>query len=359
MPNPKKSVCILATGGTISMQKTSQGYAPVPGYLEISMAKIPELQNEDMPHYVIHEFKQPIDSANMTPDCWQQIGEYIEKNYHDFDGFVILHGTDTMAYSASALSFMLENLNKPVILTGSQLPLFETRSDARENLINALWLAGNYAIPEVCIYFNNKLFRGNRTQKIDAMSFSAFSSPNFPVLGKIGTEIRIRKDLFHSTFQNNRLQLQTLKPSMVNVLRIFPGMSLEIMQHWVQPPLQALILQTYGVGTAPEDPRFLEMIRHAVASGIIIVNCSQCPYAKVRMSDYAASSALSRAGAISGGDMTAEATLAKLFYLFSKNLSVAEIKERMVINLRGELTVSAFACHPEQSEGSSSKRLGN
>ena len=263
-----KSICILSTGGTISMQKTAQGYAPVPGFLEKAMAKIPELQNPDMPDYTIHEFEKPIDSANMTPADWYKMAVFIEENYAKHDGFVILHGTDTMAYTASALSFMLENLNKPVILTGSQLPLFETRNDARENLINALLLAGNQRIPEVCIYFHNKLFRGNRTKKIDAVSFAAFASPNFPALGKVGTDIRIRRELL-CDLSEKKLTIQKINPVVINTLKIFPGISLAVLQHFTETPLQALVLETYGAGTAPEDKKFIDVIKQLVEKNIL------------------------------------------------------------------------------------------
>lgn len=336
--NQRKSVFILATGGTISMHKTPQGYVPDPSKLEKSLEKLPELKNTDMPAYTLHSFDKPLDSANMTPIDWLQIGDHILKNAEKYDGFVILHGTDTMAYTASALSFMLENLNKPVILTGSQLPLFETRNDARENLINAILIAGNYSFPEVCIYFNNKLFRGNRTTKIDASSFDAFASPNYPRLGKVGTDIRIRHDLMRAT-STEKLRLQTAGPAIISTLRLFPGISLDFLKQVLQPPLQAIVLETYGVGNAPDDPRFLDIIREATHRGIVIINCSQCNYAKVRMSDYATGSALLKAGVISGGDMTIEAAITKLFYLFGKNLSLPEIKQQMTENLRGELTI--------------------
>ena len=332
-----QSVYVLCTGGTISMQKTAQGYAPTPGYVEEAMAKMPELANADMPSYTVHEYEQPIDSANMTPQHWMQMGQHILDNYDRYDGFVILHGTDTMAYSASALSFMLENLGKPVILTGSQLPLFETRNDARENLINAMLFAGQYRIPEVCIYFNNKLFRGNRSKKVDASSFSAFASPNYPALGKVGTEILLRHHLVREA-SLAPLQLQAIQPLSIGALRIFPGISLALLKHFLQPPVQALVLETYGLGTAPEDPEFLAIIQAATQAGIIIVNCSQCPTARVKMSRYAAGTALLNAGVISGRDMTTEAALAKLFYLFSKNLGLDEIKRRMAMDLCGELT---------------------
>jgi len=337
MAEKRKSVCILSTGGTISMQKTAQGYAPVRGYLEQAMAKIPELQNPDMPAYTIHEFAEPIDSANISPTDWYAMASFVEKNYHDHDGFVILHGTDTMAYTASALSFMLQNLAKPVILTGSQLPLFETRNDARENLINALLLAGKQKIPEVCIYFNNKLFRGNRTQKIDAVSFAAFASPNFPALGHIGTDIRVRHELILNVPTKN-LTIQPIQPIMIHTVRLFPGISTKLLQQILTMPLQALILETYGVGTAPESEEFIRVITQFAEKNILMVNCSQCVHAKIKMHDYAASHTLRSAGVISGGDMTIEAVITKLFYLFSQQQSLDEIKSQLTSNLRGELS---------------------
>ncbi len=334
----KKSIYILCTGGTIAMQKTVQGYAANPGYMIEAMKNIPELKNPDMPDYTIEEYEHPIDSANMTPRDWQKIGNSIFKNYNNHDGFVILHGTDTMAYTASALSFIFDNLNKPIILTGSQLPLFETRNDARENLINAMLIASSYEIPEVCVYFNNKLFRGNRSKKMDASHFAAFASPNFPALGKVGIDIHIRQQLLRP-LNSNKLMLQPFVDSVISVLRIFPGMSNVILKKILQSPLQALVIETYGLGTAPEDQHFLEIIQTATDSGMVIVNCSQCPIAKVKMSTYATGAALKKAGVISGGDMTVEAALAKLFYLFSLTLSVADIKLRLQENLRGELTI--------------------
>ena len=339
MPAKKnQSVYVLCTGGTISMQRTGKGYAPSVGHLAQAMQAMPELQNEDMPRYVVDDFPVPLDSANMTPTTWIEIGERIMQHYDDFDGFVILHGTDTMSYTASALSFMLENLGKPVILTGSQLPLFETRSDARVNLINSISFAGRYRIPEVCIYFNNRLFRGNRSKKMDATSFAAYASPNFPVLGKVGTEIIIRQHLVRPT-PAVHVGLQPLQDLPMAALRLFPGLSPDVLKHVLREPLKALVLETFGLGTAPENEKFLKIISDATASGIVIVNCSQCPTAKVKMSHYAAGTSLLNAGVVSGGDMTTEAALAKLFYLFSKKLSVEEIKKQIKTDLRGELTV--------------------
>lgn len=333
----RKKIFLLSTGGTIGMQKTSQGYAPQSGYLAKAMAKIPELQNPDMPLYNIEEFDHPIDSANMTPLDWHRIGECIQKNYQDYDGFVILHGTDTMAYTAAALSFMLENLSKPVILTGSQLPLFETRNDARENLINAILIAGRYSIPEVCIYFNNKLFRGNRCTKIDASSFAAFASPNYPALGKIGTDIHIRHEIIRK-LPHTDLMLKKIKPIKVNTLRVFPGIPLDMLRIILSLPLDALILETFGLGNAPDNPDFIKLIYEANERGMLILNCSQCVYAKIRMDEYATGTALLKAGVVSGKDMIIDAAITKLFFLFSQNLSLSEIKTQMSKDLRGELT---------------------
>lgn len=337
MSKRNKSVFVLSTGGTIAMQKTTEGYSPMPGYLALAMANIPELKNPDLPEYHIFEYVSPIDSANMTPDHWVQIGNHILKNYDDYDGFLILHGTDTMSYTAAALSFMLENLGKPVILTGSQLPLFETRSDARGNLINALMIAGQYDIPEVCVYFNNKLFRGNRSKKVDATSFDAFDSPNFPVLGKVGTDVIIKNSLIRQR-PALPLRLQAIDPVAIGILPLFPGISREVLEHCLRRPMQALVLESYGLGNAPEEAGFLDVIRHAVEEGLVIVNCSQCLTAKVKMGVYAAGTSLLNAGVISGGDMTIEAAIAKLYYLFSKQLSLPDIRAEIRKNLRGELT---------------------
>jgi L-asparaginase len=334
----RKTIYVLSTGGTIAMTPSLQGYSFVRGNLEKSLANMPELQNTDMPNFVVHEYEQLLDSANMTPSHWLQIAEHIQKNDDQYDGFVILHGTDTMAYTASALSFMLENLSKPVILTGSQLPLFKTRSDARDNLINAFGIAANYSLPEVCIYFDNKLLRGNRSKKVDANSFTAFESPNFPPLAEIGAEVIFRDDLVRKVTHKTPLHLQAIKPVVISTLRLFPGITLDTIKYFLRSPLQALVLETYGVGNAPEDPHFLELIQQMTASGILVVNCSQCWRSKVKISDYTTGAALLNAGAIPGADMTIEAAITKLFYLFSKYNSSDDIKKQFMIDLRGELT---------------------
>ncbi len=333
----KKTVYIIYTGGTIGMHKTTNGYVPAAGFLKQQMSQMPQFTQPDMPNYVLCELSPLFDSANVQVDDWNRIANEIKANYDKYAGFVVLHGTDTMAYTASALSFMLEDLSKPVILTGSQVPLFRTRNDARDNLINSILLACHYDIPEVCIYFNDRLFRGNRTQKVNAASFSAFASPNLAPLAEIGLHIELRKDLI-TRAATKPLRVQQLKPACIAFVRLFPGMSLEILKNVLQQPLQALVLSTYGSGNAPDNnPDFITQLSQANHHGTIIVNCTQCKKGRVDMKSYATGHALKEAGLISAVNMTPEAALTKLYYLFSKNLSNDSIKQQFQTNLRGEL----------------------
>lgn len=335
-----KNIYLIYTGGTIGMQKTEQGYQPVPGFLGQHIAKMPAFQHSEMPKITLKEYQPLLDSSNMTPTQWQMVGQDILDNYQKYDGFVVLHGTDTMAYTASALSFMLENLSKPVILTGSQIPLIEIRNDARDNLINSLLIASHYAIPEVCIYFAGKLFRGNRARKMNAQSYDAFESPNFQPLATVATDINVRTDLLLPT-PRIPLQLQPIKNDAIAVIELFIGMSIELLEQILTPSLQALVLKTFGAGNAPDNnPELLNILKKAIDRGCIIVNCSQCPYGRVEMQRYATGGALSQIGVISGFDMTPETVITKLMYLFSKNLEINEIKRLMQTNLRGELSTS-------------------
>lgn len=335
-----KNIYLIYTGGTIGMQKTEQGYQPLPGFLTQHIAKMPAFQHPEMPKITLKEYQPLLDSSNMTPTQWQLIGQDILDNYQKYDGFVVLHGTDTMAYTASALSFMLENLSKPVILTGSQIPLVEIRNDARDNLINSVLIASRYAIPEVCVYFGEKLYRGNRVRKMNAQSYDAFNSPNFLPLADVATDINVRTDLLRS-MPHTPLQLQSIQNNAIASVELFPGMSTELLEQILQPPLQALVLKTFGAGNAPDDdPKLLTIFKNAVERGCIIINCSQCPYGRVAMERYATGSALARAGVISGYDMTPEAIVTKLMYLFSKRLEINEIKRLMQTNVCGELTAN-------------------
>jgi len=335
----RKKVYIAYTGGTIGMKSTGGGFAPAPGYLEKLMHHIPELKNDRMPAYQIHEYRPLLDSSNMTPDDWLKIANDIAAHYTEYDGFVVLHGTDTMAYSASALPFMLKGLQKPVILTGAQIPLSEIRNDARANLIAALLIAANFEIPEVCLCFGNRLLRGNRAVKVNADGLDAFNSPNFPALGTLGIEIKINWDLVLPPVKRRKpITVSALNESRVAALRLFPGISIEIIKNFLQPPIQGLILETYGSGNAPDDRNLIAALKAANDRGVVLVNCTQCLKGTVNMEDYTTGAALAKAGVISGFDMTLEAALAKLSFLLSQNLSTAKIKKMMQTNMRGELT---------------------
>lgn len=336
----KKRVYIVYTGGTIGMRRTRRGYVPEPGYLQEQMSTMPELRHASMPSYTIHEYDPLLDSSNMTPAEWVKIARDVEANHDRYDGFIVLHGTDTMAYTASALPFLLAGLRKPVIITGSQIPLCEIRNDARENLITSLMLAANYAIPEVCLYFGGKLLRGCRSTKVSADGFAAFDSPNFPPLGTVGIEMEINWDLVRTARGTRRLTVRELKRPVVSALRLFPGISPELLRNVLRPPLQGLVLEAYGVGNGPDQDReFVAALHDATRRGVVIADCTQCLEGTVDLHEYAAGSALARAGVISGFDMTAEAALAKLYYLFGLGYGPARVKQEMQRDLRGELTV--------------------
>ena len=334
----KKKILIINTGGTISSVKTSHGYEPLAGYVLKELAKIPALSHPEMPHYVIKEYHPLLDSSNMTVSHWNRIAADIADEYDHFDGFVIFHGTDTMAYTASALSFMLENLGKAVILTGSQIPLSEVRNDALDNVITSLWLCAHKPIKEVCVYFNQHLLRGNRAQKISAQEFNAFDSLNFPHLATIGIDIELNQHLL-LTPANAPFRLQTISPHFIANFRLFPGFSTEVLAYILQQPLRGLVLETYGAGNAQNnDPRFLALLMNACQRGVVIINCSQCQHGRVEMSQYATGYTLKQAGLISGHDMTPEAAHCKLLYLLSKYSEVSEIKILMETALCGELS---------------------
>ncbi|ARD22439.1 L-asparaginase 1 [Shewanella japonica] len=333
----KRSIYVAYTGGTIGMRKTDNGFAPVAGFLTDCVKSMPEFYHEEMPDFVINEYSPLIDSSNMAPTDWQLIANDIKANYDKYDGFVILHGTDTMAYTASALSFMLQGLSKPVIVTGSQIPLAQLRSDGQTNLLNSLYIAANYPVAEVCLFFNNKLFRGNRSTKAHADGFDAFASPNFPILLEAGIKINLRAGKI-SEPTTQALDVIEISPQPVGVITLYPGISTEIFNNILMQPVKALILLTFGVGNAPQDNALLDTLKQADERGIVIVNLTQCFQGKVNMGGYATGNALAQAGVISGADMTIEAALAKLHYLLSKDLTSAEVKFAMKQNLLGELT---------------------
>ncbi len=336
----RTTICILHTGGTIGMRRGPRGYEPDPGFLSARMGEMPEFSSAALPAWKLHAFDPLLDSSNMTAADWRAIGNAIVERYDDFDGFIVVHGTDTMAYSASALSFMLEGLAKPVVFTGSQIPLAEVRSDARENLITSLQLVADHPVPEVCLYFGDRLFRGNRATKVTSKGYRAFDSPNFPPLGRIGVDITIDRDLVRPV-PPGPLRLTEVGQPEVTDIRVFPGITASMLARFLEHPLDGAVLHTYGAGNAPEHPELLAVLREASERGVVIVNCTQCLAGSVDMQGYATGSGLAEAGVVSGFDMTPEAALTKLFFLLSQNLDRTEVRRLIGVDLRGELTRKA------------------
>ncbi|MCO4772159.1 MAG: type I asparaginase [Deltaproteobacteria bacterium] len=333
------------------MKKTDRGYEPTTGYLGHRMSQIDVFHDSDAPgervtapsrfgrrvRYDIHEMGELLDSANMNRAQWVAIAEVIAANHDRYDAFVVMHGTDTMAYTASALSFMLQGLDKTVVLTGSQIPLSRTRNDAVDNLLGALLLAGTYSIPEVGIYFSDKLLRGNRASKVDASGFEAFRSGNFPALVHVGVEVDVRWDLVRPPDPGG-LQILPITSEHVAALRLFPSLSAEVLERFLQPPIEGLVLETYGAGNAPDNrPRLLQVLKEAVDRGVVIINCTQC-FRGMVTDDYSTGRALADVGVVAGADLTAEAALTKLQWLLSRGLTPGEVRHRMTQSLRGELT---------------------
>lgn len=334
----RKNVCIIYTGGTIGMTVTKDGYAPQPGYFKNVLDSIPELKNPILPEWELIEFDPLLDSTDIAAEEWIKIGQQIEMNNCRFDGFVVLHGTDTMAYTASALSFMLEGLGKPVILTGSQIPFCELRSDARDNLITSLMIAGDAPLSEVCLYFGGRLLRGNRATKVSADGMNAFDSPNFPVLARAGIHITYDQQLFLP--KGDKLHLVPFISDIpIAVLKIFPGIQFELFEGILTERLRGIVLEAFGSGNVPAyDKALLPLIRKAVDNGTVVTVCTQCLHGTVDIGAYASSAALKQNGVVSGVDMTVESAVTKLYYLFSKGCSRSEIIRQMPLNLRGELT---------------------
>lgn len=334
-----KRVCIIYTGGTIGMVPTRDGYQPKEGYFSGELEKIRDLYSDAMPKWDLIEYDPLLDSSNITYVQWNRMANTIKENYERYDGFVILHGTDTMAYSASALSFMLEGLKKPVIFTGSQIPLYELRSDGRDNLITSLMIAANSDIHEVCLYFGNHLIRGNRAVKTSADGLIAFSSPNYPVLAKAGIDIEYFPNRFLPE-PKEPFRVTEMKPTSIGVIKLFPGIHFDLFAPIVNKDLRALVLETFGTGNIPNyDSELPPLISKAIENDTAVVVCTQCMQGTVRLGTYESSSELARAGAASGSNMTTEATVTKLQYLFSKGFTANEVRDWVESDLRGELTI--------------------
>ncbi|MCG7857537.1 type I asparaginase [Flavihumibacter sediminis] len=340
--SPPTRILIIYTGGTVGMVMDDATGALKPiGFKEIR-DNIPEIVKLGY-EVEVHAFNPPMDSSDMHPDVWVELAGIIEKNYHDHDGFVILHGSDTMAFTASALSFLLENLSKPVVLTGSQLPIGEIRTDAKENIITALEIAaarkgGKALVPEVCIYFDYQLFRGNRSKKYNAEKFEAFYSMNYPPLAEAGITIKYHRTNILRHPEEPLKVHRKMDPS-VSVLKIFPGITPATVEAVLATPgTRAVIMETFGSGNATTAPWFIASLRAAIKKGLVIVDITQCDGGSVELGRYETSRHLKEMGVVSGHDMTFETALAKLMWLLAQKHSKARLRELLETSLRGELT---------------------
>ena len=332
-----ETVLVLNVGGTIGMVATPEGYAPVAGALGPYLDWLVELSRGELPPITFVELDPPIDSANATPDGWCEIARILFERHADHPGFVVLHGTDTMAYTSSALSFLLPSFGKPVVVTGSQIPVARTRSDGRQNFIGALEVAVHPVVPEVTLLFGEALLRGNRATKVDASGLDAFDSPRFPPLADIGIDVVVNPALVRATTGAPQLTAGTL--GKVAAVRLFPGFSASILANVCAPPLQGLVIEAYGAGNGPsQDREFLSAIEAATSRGVVVVVVTQCVRGSVRPGTYATGSALLRAGAVPGFDMTCEAALTKLAVLLGQGLDVGTVAEMMQHDMAGELT---------------------
>ena len=339
MENNSKRVLIIHTGGTIGMKNTGKGYSPVAGYLSEELRHIPDLNRPDFPAWDLYEMAPLLDSSNMSVDEWNEIGRVIYERYNDYSGFVILHGTDTMSYTASALSFMLEGLDKPVILTGSQIPLSELRSDGRDNLITSVMIASEGVACEVCLYFSARLLRGNRSMKMSADGLVAFDSPGYPHLAEAGITVKYNYSAILPKREGG-LRYHPFAKVPIGVLKVFPGIQFGLFEDIMTEKLSGIVLETFGAGNIPMgNGDLLPIIKKAFSAGSVITVCSQCPSGTVTLGAYETSSQLKAAGAVSGRDMTTEAAVAKLYHLFSLGVTKSEIKAMMEKNLSGELSV--------------------
>jgi L-asparaginase len=339
----RKSLLLIYTGGTIGMIKDARTGQLKPFDFNRLLDEVPELHKFEL-DIDSHAFDTPIDSSDMHPAIWLQLAHLIGFHYDTYDGFVILHGSDTMAFTASALSFLLENLGKPVVLTGSQLPIGTIRTDGKENLITAIEIAaasknGKPLVPEVCVYFEYRLYRGNRTHKFNAEHFRAFQSPNYPLLAEAGIHLNYNETAIAAA-PEKKLRVHTTLDPRVAVLKLFPGFTPEVVEAMLGiKGLQALVLETFGSGNATTEAWFVAALEKAIKRGLIILNITQCAAGRVEQGRYQTSSQLKKVGVVGGSDMTTEAALAKLMFVLATTSDKRKIPTLLRKSLRGEMTV--------------------
>ena len=339
----KTSILLIYTGGTIGMVKDYKTGTLKPFNFDKLVEQIPELGQLDSAIHSV-SFKRPMDSSNMNPTHWIHIAEIIEKYYEDYDGFVVLHGSDTMSYTSSAISYLLENLAKPVIFTGSQLPIGDLRTDAKENLITAIQIAGmrkgnRSLIREVCLYFEHNLYRANRTTKVNAEHFEAFTSPNYPPLAESGVHIKVNEEDLWVPGRGKRFVVHKNLDDRVAIFKLFPGFNEQLLKGILRlTDLQAVILETYGTGNAPTDKWFIDELSAAKKRGLHIVNVTQCSGGAVNMGRYETSEALRKLQIINGSDITTEGAITKLMYMLGREISPASFKTVFETSIRGEMS---------------------
>jgi L-asparaginase len=337
-------ILIIYTGGTIGMMSDPVTKVLKPINFEQIMDNVPELEKLNC-RIKVHSFEEIIDSSNMNPAIWSELAGLIKDNYHDNDGFVILHGSDTMAYTASALSFMLENLGKPIIFTGSQLPISAIRTDAKENLMTAIEIAKSKKadrarVPEVCIYFDYKLFRGNRAFKYNSSKFEAFRSPNYPILAESGVHLRFSANDIRHPQEGAELIIHNNLISDVAVLKLYPGIGTKVVETILNADVRGVVMETFGAGNTTTDSWFIDLLKAAIDSGKVIVDISQCKVGTVELGRYETSRQLKDIGVANGYDMTFESAVTKMMYLLGMFDDPAMVKHYMELDLRGEITVS-------------------